>query len=504
MTPLEEQLQKTLNLESIPVNVSIIDSVKIYYDFFNEQHIIKIFSNAQNLTTNEEYIKQFLLNPFYLDYLYISQTYYSNIVSELYLTLNNPFLFNSDQFKNIANNIEWLNKIPYIIETCLTKSYEKFKYFFNEYLFRQWTNDYTKITFEKYQSLVKDNNINDYKQYEKIWVVFESVVVKVKEIINKFYDLYKTFNQIPGHMDKDFYAFCVRINTTLELNIEDTLKMGIKELKKMTKLLDSHINIPEKCLIDKIKIINNKKENKYKSEEEFINDHKQKIDNYYDYFVNKKSFPLLVEPKLVMFNDKRLAGGYWMNDTFYLNTSSYSERNKFETTALILHETIPGHHLQLSNYMHSNIKNVILHMWFPVFINGFCEGWGLFAEQLGYDVDETDYIGIISFHMFRTLRIIADISIHYYGKDPKDLIELFSKYLPMSDDEIKSEIYRYVCLPGQALCYKLGYETIKKIYIKKFNRYNKLLNDDALDLYKELISSETIALDLLYKKYNLK
>jgi hypothetical protein len=131
MTPLEEQLQKTLNLESISIDVSMIDSIKIYYDFFNEQHIIKIFSNATNLTVNEEYIKKFLLNPFYLDYLCISQTYYSNMVSELYLTLNNPFLFNSNQFKNIANNIDWLNKIPYIIETCLSQAYknEKLKYF---------------------------------------------------------------------------------------------------------------------------------------------------------------------------------------------------------------------------------------------------------------------------------------------------------------------------------------------------------------------------------------
>jgi uncharacterized protein (DUF885 family) len=204
-----------------------------------------------------------------------------------------------------------------------------------------------------------------------------------------------------------------------------------------------------------------------------------------------------------MFSDKKLAGGYWMNDTFYLNTSTYSERNKFETTALILHETIPGHHLQLSNYMHSNIKNVILHMWFPVFINGFCEGWGLFAEQLGYDVNEMDYIGVVSFHMFRTLRIIADISIHYYGKDPEELIDLFSNYLPIPKDEIKSEIYRYVCLPGQALCYKLGYETIKKIFIKKFNRYNKLLDDDALDFYKELLSSDIVSLELLCKRYDI-
>ena len=130
-------------------------------------------------------------------------------------------------------------------------------------------------------------------------------------------------------------------------------------------------------------------------------------------------------------------------------------------------------------------------------MNGFSEGWGLFSEQLGYNISSFDYIGVISFHMFRTLRVIADISIHYFGTDPETLIDFFIKYLPLSKDEIKSEIYRYVCMPGQALCYKLGYEIIKKIFIKKFNRRNNLLDDDALDFYKLLLNNDNFILELM-------
>ena len=221
MTPLEQKIHTELNLESNPIDISIIDSIKIYYDFLNEQKIMKIFNNTE-LTVVEQYMKKYLLNPYHLDYLYINQTYYSNLIGDLYFIINNPFMFDTKKFKNIADNIEWLNKIPYIIETCLTKTYESnLRNFSNEYLFRKWKDmKYTKL-----------NNTN--QLYQKIWFAFEKIIEQVKQIINKFYDLYKLLHHIPGciNISKEFYCFCAEINTTLPFNhkmIKDTLSMAIK------------------------------------------------------------------------------------------------------------------------------------------------------------------------------------------------------------------------------------------------------------------------------------
>jgi uncharacterized protein (DUF885 family) len=105
--------------------------------------------------------------------------------------------------------------------------------------------------------------------------------------------------------------------------------------------------------------------------------------------------------------------------------------------------------------------------------------------------------------MMRTLRIIADISIHYYCIEPEDILQFFKKYLPMPEESIRSEIYRYVSLPGQALCYKIGDEILKRLFVKKFGRTNNLIEDENIKFYDELIRGGTIPLELLCKKYGV-
>jgi hypothetical protein len=322
--------------------------------------------------------------------------------------------------------------------------------FSNETMFKKWknTNQFTKITFEKYKQILRNNIILEqdllynYKRYSIIWEIFMEIVEETRIIIDNMYNLYKDLYHIPGcsNISKEFYQFCAEINTTITFNdtdsFEDLLLWGYMELDHVIILFNNtidkyDINLKRLDFNEKIIAINNNKDIKYKSKEECVNSHNEKMNHYMNFFVKQHNFPLAKQsqPKIVTFDDKSLAGGYWENDTFYLNISSYNKTNKFETNALILHETIPGHHLQLSNMIHMNKTNTILYSWFPKFINGNCEGWGLFAEQLGYDIDNFSYLGVMSMHLLRTLRVIADISIHYYKIDPERLIKLFEYYL---------------------------------------------------------------------------
>ena len=161
-----------------------------------------------------------------------------------------------------------------------------------------------------------------------------------------------------------------------------------------------------------------------------------------DLFINKFKFPLLTECKIVDFSNPKLSGGYYYQDTFYINSYDWKNANRCETLALILHETIPGHHLQISYDANSGNHKSLLLGYVSFITNGFVEGWGLFSEKLCEELSFEDLYGILQYNMLRTLRIIAEIKIHVKGVHPEKIIRLFQKYLGMSENNIRSEVYR--------------------------------------------------------------
>jgi uncharacterized protein (DUF885 family) len=165
---------------------------------------------------------------------------------------------------------------------------------------------------------------------------------------------------------------------------------------------------------------------------------------------------------------------------------------KYTVESLVLHETIPGHHTQVHTMLNIKYKYPIF-MYYESLLNGFIEGWGLYSETLGVNQTMWDKIGQIEYDMLRTLRIIVDINIHYYGKSPENMIKFMQNYLTMSKGEIEQEVYRYVCLPGQAVSYKVGSDIFKQI--------NK---NNSLTLCKKLIMDGPLPLEFLIKKYKIK
>ena len=538
LTEIQQVLVKEFDLEYEPLKISVIDSIKILIDMMGEKKILKLlkeFKEQNKLSEIDLYIANKLLHPFYQDYLNIQQTYFDNLILSVYFVLNNPFLYSTYQLEAIYKNLDLIRIIPQIINKSLTNCYTNpnLRNFFNELLFKRWLEslDFKKNSFEKYILIVGniENAQTFYNMYSKVWSLFEIIVDETKTIIQSFYEKYKGLNHIPGcsNISKDFYEYCAETNVGLpfmsssakepfmsssakektNVNITKVLQWGMKEYKKVKLLMMDIIiklepQLKGKNFGEMIKQINLMKKYKYSSKEEYVKDHKDSIKKYRDFFVEKKGFPLLHEPILVDFDEEKMAGGYWFLDTFYLNTNRWEDTNKFDTSALVLHETIPGHHMQLSYEIHHKQINSLI-LWFSVYTNGYTEGWGLFSEKLGHDLDDFNYLGVLSYHMLRTLRIIADISIHLYGIEPKELITFLANNLAMPRESIKSEVYRYVSLPGQALCYKIGDELIKRLFIKKFNRTNKLLEKDATNLYIKLIKDGTLPLELFAKRYSI-
>lgn len=159
---------------------------------------------------------------------------------------------------------------------------------------------------------------------------------------------------------------------------------------------------------------------------------------------------------------------------FFLRTVNPQEQSKCCMEALILHEAVPGHHLQIALANENEEAPEFLRIF-----GGFAaysEGWGLYAESLGselgmYQSPYERYGRLQSEHM-RALRLIVDTGLHELGWTRDKAIETLSRCKGgwINDEFIRNEVDRYIAMPGQALAYKVGELKIKELRARSEQR----------------------------------
>ncbi len=143
---------------------------------------------------------------------------------------------------------------------------------------------------------------------------------------------------------------------------------------------------------------------------------------------------------------------------FFLRTVDPEKESNCCMESLILHEAVPGHHLQIA--LAQEMEGV------PEFrkvtrFTAFIEGWGLYAETLGSALNmyETPYerYGQLQTEIFRATRLVVDTGMHALGWSREKAIETMEASGGVtSHGFLLSEIDRYIAMPAQALAYKMG------------------------------------------------
>jgi len=142
---------------------------------------------------------------------------------------------------------------------------------------------------------------------------------------------------------------------------------------------------------------------------------------------------------------------------FYVNSYDLKARPRWALASLSLHEAAPGHHFQIS--LQRELTDLPMFRRFSR-DTAYIEGWGLYAEYLGYEMgiykDPVARFGALDAELWRAIRLVTDTGIHFKGWTRQQTIDYMLANSPAEMTRAVSEAERFAAIPGQALAYKIG------------------------------------------------
>lgn len=143
---------------------------------------------------------------------------------------------------------------------------------------------------------------------------------------------------------------------------------------------------------------------------------------------------------------------------YYAHLSDMTAMPKNQLEVIAYHEGLPGHHMQIS--IAQELKEV------PQFrtqarFTAYSEGWGLYSEYLAKEIpgtyaDPYQDFGRLTGEIWRAIRLVVDTGLHAKGWSEQQAIDYFAANSPEPLESIRSEVQRYIVMPGQATTYKIG------------------------------------------------
>jgi len=149
---------------------------------------------------------------------------------------------------------------------------------------------------------------------------------------------------------------------------------------------------------------------------------------------------------------------------FFYNSYDLPARPTWGYETLFLHEGVPGHHFQVS-LAQENEK-------LPPFQRfggntAYVEGWALYAESLGDELgmftDPYQKYGTLNDEILRAMRLVVDTGLHAKGWSRDQSIAYMLDNSAMGKTDATAEVERYIAIPSQALAYKIGQLTIRRL-----------------------------------------
>ena len=150
---------------------------------------------------------------------------------------------------------------------------------------------------------------------------------------------------------------------------------------------------------------------------------------------------------------------------YYAHLSDMTAMPKRELEVIAYHEGLPGHHMQIAIQL--ELEAV------PTFrtqagITAYSEGWGLYSEWLAIEMpgtyqDPLSRFGRAGSEIWRAIRLVVDTGLHAKGWSEEQAVDYFMANSAITEAQARSEVRRYLVLPGQATSYKVGMLKIQEL-----------------------------------------
>ena len=298
--------------------------------------------------------------------------------------------------------------------------------------------------------------------------------------------------------------------TDNKISIDKIHKFGLMEvdrIHKELKIVQNEIGY-KGTLLRFFSYMRNRKDLKFKNKNEVLELYRKCIKEIEknimpDLFVDKIKTKCIVQP-VPTYNEEFSPEAYYLEGDmngirpgrFFINMRNIKQMSKADIEALTLHEVVPGHHYHLS-YINEHVKKPKFLKLFN--LESFAEGWGLYCENLGEYSTPESYFGKLIMELLRAIRLVVDTGIHYYGWSFNKTLEYMLKNGYDREEAARQQIIRYISIPGQALCYKMGEKCIIEC-LHKFMKNSK--NKQNLKLFHQMIIEDgIIPLNILRAKF---
>ena len=314
-----------------------------------------------------------------------------------------------------------------------------------------------------------------------------------------------------------YYAHLLAKQTTTDLSADEIHTIGLNEVARLRNEMLGIMDEVEfegdlQAFFDEVRT---GEWNYYPDTDEgrqaYIDDATAAIDNLKallpDYFGLLPKADLVVK-RVEAFRERDGAAQHYYAGTpdgsrpgiYYAHLSDMTAMPKNQLEVIAYHEGLPGHHMQIS--IAQELEGV------PQFqtqlgFTAYAEGWGLYSEQLASEMpgtyaDAYQQFGRLSSEIWRAIRLVVDTGLHAKGWTEQEAIEYFMANSPEPYESVRSEVRRYIVMPGQATSYKIG---MIKILELRATAIEALGDDfDIRGFHDTVLGAGSLPLDLLERR----